>query len=163
MTTIYLATSGTYDDYRVQAVFTRREDAEAFGLGDDVEEFELHDGPLETRAWHQVRWYADRPERPGTTNDGGNPYHSDRELRIWDGNPDRVEVTRFDVFPQILVEGWDLALVRSRLDEPEGTNPPGPSAPGLTESEGCSRRPARTPQRPRGWAPSAHVHSPSVA
>ena len=45
---VYLATSGTYD-YRVQAVFTRREDAESFGLADDVEEFELHDGPLEVR------------------------------------------------------------------------------------------------------------------
>jgi hypothetical protein len=117
MATIYLATSGEYDDYRVEAAFTRREDAEAFELGDDVEEMELHDGPLEVRTWHQIRWYKDTPLRRGTFNHVANPYHQDRERRIWDGNPERIEVTSFACGSQVEVEGWDLARVRARLDE----------------------------------------------
>jgi hypothetical protein len=36
---IYLATRGEYSDYRVCHAFARREDAEAYKLGDDVAEF----------------------------------------------------------------------------------------------------------------------------
>jgi hypothetical protein len=115
MTTIYLATSGGIG-CKVEAVFARREDAEAFALGDGVEEFELHDGPLEVRTWYHLRWYRKQPlmEAPP---DGrfANPRPLD-ELRIWDGDPDRVEITRIADY-QIDVEGWDLARVRSRLDE----------------------------------------------
>lgn len=116
MTTIYLATSGEFDDYRIEAAFTRREDAEAFELGDDVEEMELHDGPLEVRTWYSLRWYEDTPLRSGTSSRVANPLHSDRERRIWDGNPGRVE-SSYPAPRQIEVQGWDMALVRARLDE----------------------------------------------
>jgi hypothetical protein len=114
---IYLATSGEYDDYRVEAAFTRREDAEAFELGDDVEEMKLHDGPLEVRTWHQIRWYKRDPLRSGSSLRVPNPYPQDRERRIWDGNPARVEVTSFACGSQVEVAGWDEALVRAKLDE----------------------------------------------
>jgi hypothetical protein len=123
MAIIYLATSGEYDDYRVEAAFTRREDAEAFELGDSVEEIELRDGPAEVRTWHQLRWYQGTPLRegiPGHRNP--NPMASDRERRIWDGNPDRLEVS-YPAPGQVDIQGWDPALIRARMDELMGEAP----------------------------------------
>jgi hypothetical protein len=117
MTTVYLAVSSVNGtDYEVQAVFTRREDAEAFGLADGVREFELHDGPLEVRTWYHLRWYRKQPLREQPAPDGtANPYLYG-DLRIWDGDPGRVEISRIADY-QVDAEGWDLARVRSRLDE----------------------------------------------
>ena len=112
---IYLATAGDYDDYHVVAAFTRREDAEAFELGDDVEEVELHDGPLEVRTWYQLRWYQNRPPEEASPGRAPNPYPSDRERRVWDGNPGRVDVT-YPADRQVEVQGWDMALVRAKLE-----------------------------------------------
>jgi hypothetical protein len=42
---VYAVTSGAYSDYSVHCVFVRREDAEqyvALGLGEDIEEMDLH-------------------------------------------------------------------------------------------------------------------------
>lgn len=115
MTTIYLATSGEYDDYRIEAAFTRREDAEAFELADDVEEVELHDGPLEVRAWYSLRWYRNRPLEKASPGRAPNPYPQDYRRRVWDGDPGRVDVS-YPADRQVEVQGWDMALVRARLE-----------------------------------------------
>ena len=115
MTTIYLATSGEYDDYWIVAAFTRREDAEAFELSDNVDEVELHDGPLEVRTWYQLRWYQNRPPEEASPGRAPNPYPQEYDRRAWDGDPGRVEV--FSPVPsQIEVQGWDMALVRAKLE-----------------------------------------------
>ena len=55
---VYLATAGEYSDYRVRHAFTREEDAEAYPLGDDVLELEVHDGPVEVRTGTCWTWRA---------------------------------------------------------------------------------------------------------
>jgi hypothetical protein len=125
MTTIYLAWSGEYDDARVEAAFTRQEDAEALEISDRVEEVQLHDGPLEVRGWHQAIWYKGRPLE--TAKDAGpgrvpNPYwstHTDR--RIYDGHPDRVDTISHGTgslgITPVWVEGWDPERIKTRLAE----------------------------------------------
>ena len=113
---IYLATSGEYDDCWIVAALTRREDAEAFELSDNVDVVELHDGPLEVRTWYSLRWYQDRPLEEASPGRAPNPYPQEYDRRAWDGDPNRVEV--FSPVPsQIEVQGWDMALVRAKLDE----------------------------------------------
>jgi hypothetical protein len=113
---VYLATSGEYSDYRVQHVFTRREDAETYALGDDVMECELHDGPVEVRTWHTLRWYANSPDHEGDSYRIGNPW-LDSEQRDWDGRPGHVQHSWHAVGTQLLVEGWDLQRVRKTYSE----------------------------------------------
>lgn len=90
MVKVYLATSGEYSDYRIQHVFARREDAEAYPLGDDVEERQVHDGPVEVRLWHVITWRADRPDEPASDVRLGNPYVMNYR-RDFDGRPGHTE------------------------------------------------------------------------
>lgn len=116
---VYLATSGEYSDYTVQHAFARREDAESYALGDDVMELEVHDGPVEVRAWHRITWNATLPDHPGSTTHNGNP-HAESDRRDFDGRPRRAEhawITSDRFGPRLVVQGWDLERVRKVYSE----------------------------------------------
>lgn len=121
---VYVATAGEYSDFQVVGVFTRQEDAWAYELGDGVEEYELHDGPVEVRSWHHLVWSPNVPDRDrgGDYAEMANP-HAWSELREFDGHPNRAE-HRWDSrwyrdaeYPILLVEGWDLERVRKVYSE----------------------------------------------
>jgi hypothetical protein len=122
MTTVYLATSGEYSDYRVQHVFARREDAESYALGEDVEERELQEGPVEVRDWHQLNWRPGHPDREGTDAHVSNPWHFTSQ-RDYDGRAAHVQhrwLTHAQFQPAtevLIVEGWDLERVRKVYSE----------------------------------------------
>jgi hypothetical protein len=113
---VYLATSGEYSDYRVQHVFTRREDAESYALGDDVMECEVHDGPVEVRDWHEIRWYPAMADQEGDSYRIANPREY-QDLRDFDGRPDHVQHRWNLNGTMLLVEGWDLQRVRKTYSE----------------------------------------------
>jgi hypothetical protein len=125
VTKVYLATAGAYSDYRVCCAFARKEDAEAYKLGDEVLELEVHDGPVEVRTWYQLTWRADRGAH--MNKDGGgspNPYTYAGEVRDFDGNDKHVEHRWSRAYMQetegnahLQVGGWDLALVKKVYSE----------------------------------------------
>ena len=87
---VYLATAGEYSDYRVCRAFARREDAEAYPLGDDVLEMDVHDSSAEVRPWHRMRWFADRPDRKSDGFASANP-SAYEESRDFDNDPRHVK------------------------------------------------------------------------
>ncbi|MCP9947234.1 hypothetical protein [Actinomadura madurae] len=109
---VWIATSGSYSDYRIEAVFAREEDARAFELGEDFEEYEVHDGPLEVRDWWTLRWF---PQGQA----GADPYEtSDR--RAFDGHPNYARhewLKDSRHVPHLIVQGWDLERVRKVFSE----------------------------------------------
>jgi hypothetical protein len=117
---VYIVTSGTYSDYCILHVFARREDAEAYEQGDRVEEFEVHDGPIEVRAWHELIWNPDAGDHARDARTMGNPsevsYPKDFDgderhaSHAWYGPPQRTG-------PVLYVRGWDLARVRKAYSE----------------------------------------------
>lgn len=125
MTTVYLATAGEYSDFRVLHAFANREDAESYKLGEDVKEFEVHDGPVEVRRWHLLTWRGDRADRMGVDNRGlPNPHVYSGEMRDFDGNAKHVQHTwskahmqEVDGQAHLAVGGWDLALVKKVYGE----------------------------------------------
>ena len=112
---VYLATSGEYSDYRVCHVFTRREDAENYPLGDDVEEYELQDGPVQVATWHSVYWYSRRPDDKGDSMRLPNPFESSSQ-RDFDGHLNHIEHSVTDN-GTLVVSGWDLNGVRKVYSE----------------------------------------------
>jgi hypothetical protein len=122
---VYLATAGEYSDYRVLHAFARREDADAYKLGDDVKELEIHDGPVKVRRWHQLTWRADRGDRMGENGLGlPNPHIYGGEERDFDGDGKHVEHRWSKAYMQevegnahLTVGGWDLALVKKVYSE----------------------------------------------
>ena len=113
---VYLATAGSYSDYRVRQVFARREDAEAYGLADDVEEYDLQESPVEVRTWYTLRWYITKPDGPADSRSVGNPWESS-ELRDFDGRPNNLQHSTYYNGDVLLVEGWDLNGVRKVYSE----------------------------------------------
>lgn len=126
---VYLASSGSYSDYRVLGIFAREEDAEAYELSEDVEEYEVHEGPQEVRAWRKLNWYPDQPEPEYETNwswgpcKTPNPYEDTHpERRDYDGRPNRVEHrwTRYRGergSGHLEVCGWDIERIRKVFGE----------------------------------------------
>lgn len=114
---VYLATSGDYSDYRVRHVFARREDAEAYALGDDVEEFEVQEGPIEVRPWHQLMWWPGRPDRQAAAFASANPLVYSTERRDYDGNPRHADHHWDDARACLEVEGWDRDRVKKVYSE----------------------------------------------
>ena len=116
MTKVYIATSGEYSDFRVEAVFANEADAEAYELGGSVEEYELHDGPKEVRTWYRLQWSTYLPDRPETSSHLSNPHIStDREP--YDGNPRHCTHKFYDDWGhresrRLVVQGWDLDRVK---------------------------------------------------
>lgn len=117
---IYLAWSGEYDDRRLEAAFTQREDAEALELSDDVEEVPLRNGPAEVRDWHGMIWYLGRPlqtpeETPKGNTSNPYPYSGGPQRKVYDGQPKRLEVSKGMPnsvgYGTVWVWGWDLELV----------------------------------------------------
>jgi hypothetical protein len=108
MTAVYLATAGEYSDYRVKAAFARREDAEAYPLGDDVLELEVHDGPAEIKTWHELRWNATSPDS------ARNPYTSS-EPRDFTGSAKHAE--HHWHFDWLTVGAWNLAAAKKVYGE----------------------------------------------
>lgn len=61
MATVYVVTEGSYSDYGIRAIFRTREVAEeaiALGLGEDVEEYTVHDKAPTRVAWWRARWVS---------------------------------------------------------------------------------------------------------
>lgn len=114
---IYLATSGDYSDYRVRHVFARKEDAEAYALGDDVEEFEVQEGPVEVRPWHELMWWPDRPDRQAGEFTGANPLVYSAGRRDYDGNARHVDHRWNDARTCLEVEGWERERVMKVYSE----------------------------------------------
>lgn len=109
---VWIATSGSYSDYRIVAVFTREEDADAFELGDSFEEYEVHEGPLEVRDWWTLRWFPQ-----GQT---GQDRHESVQRRAFDGHPNYARhqwQKDGRHVPYLNVEGWDLQRVREVFSE----------------------------------------------
>jgi hypothetical protein len=117
---VYLATSGEYSDYRVQHVFAKRGDAEAYALGDDVKELEVRDGPVEVRTWHMLMWHAERPDREADNLATANPAQFS-SLKDFDGDPRNVTHAWYGpperTGPVLHVEGWDLRRIRKVYSE----------------------------------------------
>ncbi len=115
---VYLATSGEYSDYRVRQVFARREDAEAYGLGEDVEEFELREGPVETRLEYHLYWSSWIPDREATLTAMANPWTGSDRLDF-DDRPDRVDHrwTEGRYGRQLDIRGWDMDRIRKVYSE----------------------------------------------
>lgn len=117
-TTIYLATAGEYSDFRVVAAFTREEDARAYELADDVDEYVLHDGPIEVRPWWQIGWNADIDDREEDGWHAANPSES-FEQRDFNGKPKWVQHAWHsrNGRDRLFVEGWDKERVRKVYSE----------------------------------------------
>lgn len=115
---VYLATSGEYSDYQVRGVFTHEEDARDYKLGEHVEEYELHDGPVEVRTWHQLSWTPAIPDRKAENFTLANP-NEYQELRDFDGRERHAEHQwrEHPLGPILVVSGWDLARVRKVYSE----------------------------------------------
>lgn len=117
---VWLATSGEYSDYRIEHVFARQEDAEAYEGADRVEEYEVREGPVEMRPRHTLMWRAHRPDGEGDSLQLANPFEStwpqdfdgrpEYAAHHWDGPPQRTG-------PVLTVEGWDLQRVRKVYSE----------------------------------------------
>ena len=118
MTTVWLATSGEYSDYRVQHVFAREEDARAYELADDVQERVLQDGPVEVRTWHELDWRTWIPGRDGDSSRNANPYWSSGR-KDFDGRESHTEHHWLETIygPRLQVGGWDLERVRKVYSE----------------------------------------------
>ena len=113
---IYLATAGEYSDYQVCRAFAKREDAESYALGDRVEEFEIHDGPVEVRPWHMLNWRADQPDQEAESGFYvANPHMWDMP-RDYDDNERHVEHTWSNGI-HLNVQGWDPDRVRKVYSE----------------------------------------------
>jgi hypothetical protein len=123
---VYLAIANDYDQ-QVQRVFARREDAEAYGLADEVQEFEVLEGPVEVREWHTLRWHADSPDRAQPEGDwAANPKLTSVREAVdertsdiaidWKKHPKAAVVIATgevltEVTHTLTVEGWDLERV----------------------------------------------------
>ncbi|MFI7113976.1 hypothetical protein ACIBK9_47200 [Nonomuraea sp. NPDC050227] len=127
---VYLATSGSYSDFRVQGVFAREEDAAAYELGESVSEYELWEGPQQVRDWHELTWYPDLPEPVyerdsyyGGTMKMPNPYEETLvyNRRHYDGDERRVEHHWRDAggahIGCLRVSGWSLEHIRKVFGE----------------------------------------------
>ena len=117
---VYLATSGEYSDYRIEHVFAREEDADAYQGADRTEEREVREGPVEMRYRHYLMWTPELGDRDGDSLRLANPYES-HGMEDYDGRPDRA-VHRWDMppvatSPVLRVEGWDLQRVRKVYSE----------------------------------------------
>ena len=114
---IYLATAGEYSDYRVRHAFAREEDAEAYPLGDDVLELEVHDGPVDVRYWYDLDWDTREGDSRQVMGEPiGNPYISQPELRDFDGDERHVQHT-WSGGIHLNVQGWDRDLVMKVYSE----------------------------------------------
>jgi hypothetical protein len=121
---VFLATRGEYSDYHVEHVFLERKDADAYPCADRVEEFEVREGPVETRTWHSLTWYSQSPDEPETTHEPpykfANP-HEHSGPRDWDGRDGYVTHSweRHDGNDHFAlhIHGWDLQRVRKVYSE----------------------------------------------
>jgi hypothetical protein len=116
---IYLATAGEYSGYHVVRAFTREEDARSYALADDVEEYELSDGPIEVRTRWTLTW---RPHLPDQKNDGNrvsNPYesHSRRDFDGRAGHAQHQWTKSHRGEDTLLIGGWDLQRIRKVYSE----------------------------------------------
>lgn len=116
---VYVRTSGEYSDYHIIRIFKNQADAEAYELGDDIEEWELTENPVEVRTWHVLTWSPNRAE--AETGEDRNPWwRSDQ--REFDGN-ERSCSHRWDQVPNaprftaLIVQGWDPVRIRKVYSE----------------------------------------------
>ena len=114
---VYVATSGEYSDYGIRHIFARREDADAYACADNVEEWEVLEGSVETRLWHHLMWTPEMPD--SAEKNFHNPWEWSSQ-RDFDGHPDRV-VHHLEESPahktMLHVSGWDLQRVRKVYSE----------------------------------------------
>lgn len=110
--TVHVVFAGEYADRTVCRVFAREEDAASYDMGDDYEEWDVTEGPMETEAYHTLRWYCSSPSGPS------NPLRDAQRLDR-DAHSDEVVVQWWTAGPRpaILVSGWDLKAVEARYVE----------------------------------------------
>ena len=118
---IYLATSGEYSDYSVLHAFARKEDADAYAIPHQVEEYELHDGPVEVRTWHVLYWDPAQPDHEKKAGRYGNPWTYSYP-RDFDGKPGNISHRWDEHGPPpgirtLRVEGWDLDRIKKVYSE----------------------------------------------
>jgi hypothetical protein len=129
---VYLATSGSYSDYQVHHVFAREEDARAYTArlyDGDVEEYELHEGPIEVRTWHTLYWATWQPDSQPSAGRLGNPWTYSHGCPMdYDGNPRHIEIDWRDmpqfkegeglqICKQLQISGWDPDRIRKVYSE----------------------------------------------
>jgi hypothetical protein len=109
---VYIATSGSYSDYRIDQVFLNEEDARAYAETQregDWDEWEVSEGPVERRTRFRLTWHTDRPESAGRfSNPWTTAYPEDydgnnRPECTWSKTFSYVEENRRDI---LRVEGW---------------------------------------------------------
>jgi hypothetical protein len=110
---VWLATAGEYSDFCVVKVFAREEDAQAYELADDVEEWEVNEGPILTRNVIRLVWHPARPEgegNPWVFNDRKDVDDSPGVKHQWvPANPGNETY--------LVVEGWDAVGVNKVYSE----------------------------------------------
>ncbi|MGW0486168.1 AAA family ATPase [Nonomuraea sp. NPDC003214] len=145
--TVFLAIGGDYDARWVRKVFAHRKDAEAYECGEDVEEWTVQPGPVETRTWIRALWNINDPAAADHEFDWINPLDMDghSEMRDYDGRADALHIEWWPPFHpgpwQVRISGWDPALVtaawRKRRDRMIAAG--GELAPLIDEDERAGR------------------------
>jgi hypothetical protein len=120
---VYIATSGSYSDYRINQVFLHEEDARAYaekrngGSWEESswDEYEVHEGSVERRTKYYLWWHPYLADREASSNATGNPEISNYSPEDYDGN-DRPKVKwmgldsrdphGFGPRATLVVEGW---------------------------------------------------------
>lgn len=107
---VYIATSGSYSDYRIEHVFRREEDASTYA--DALSEggwdgYEVLEGPVERRTWYQLTWW---PHLAGFVANPHTFHHTEdfiptRQLtHTWSKNFSYKDGVNLP--PVLKVEGW---------------------------------------------------------
>ncbi|MDH2424772.1 hypothetical protein [Sphaerisporangium sp. TRM90804] len=112
--------------YKVLRAFSKQEDAEAYGLGEEILPLDIEDGPVEVRTWYWLTWFPDRPDcspedaRPRDYVFASPGWHEIR--REFHGDPPGDEVQyEWSTEPRVSlgldVQGWDKALVEAKYQQ----------------------------------------------
>lgn len=130
---VYIATSGSYSDYRIDNVFLNEADAKAYTDAQihgrswadaSYDEWDVHEGPVERRTKYSLMWWPHLPDKESSSTALPNPYTRDytedwspvvTQLKhYWD----HIDVHDFDV---LHVEGWDKQAVLKVYSEQRAT------------------------------------------
>jgi hypothetical protein len=63
---VWIATSGSYSDYRIEHVFLNEEDANAYTeacYDGGYASYEVHEGPIQKRPYYELTWWPHEPDQ----------------------------------------------------------------------------------------------------
>lgn len=103
--------------YKVVRAFANREDADAYGLADDILDMDVDEAPVDVCTWHTISWMPDQDEwsREEAVPDVGlheNPRRYEHR-REFDNTPANFVIHSWTRYRALDVEGWDKALVET--------------------------------------------------